>query len=222
MSTEQQTSKLVASLVEHQSEFRELPNDDAQWVIQNTKAAVALFIKAIKDRQPILTLLGAIKVRLEENFTARDFFQVNTKKTAPVKISYVRPNFTSWFLSKKETRPTASETVPGDGGPYRTPDQAVPTLRYHTLNRGSVDKPIIAELGGETTLAEIADCMKKQANGENGALLTNSYANIFYVRDSSLALRAVRVGWYGGGWNVGADSVGHPVEWDAGCRVFSR
>ena len=59
----------------------------------------------------------------------------------------------------------------------------------------SVDGPILAELGGEakaeTTLTEVYSLMEAQKNGENGPLLTNGYANIFYVRDVNGALRAV-------------------------------
>jgi hypothetical protein len=48
--TEQQIPKLAAALVEYQSDFAELPTDDAQWVIQNTKSAIRLFCKAVRDR----------------------------------------------------------------------------------------------------------------------------------------------------------------------------
>ena len=48
--TEQQVPKLVASLVEHQNAFVALPTEDAQWVIQNTVAAIGLFITALKNR----------------------------------------------------------------------------------------------------------------------------------------------------------------------------
>jgi hypothetical protein len=89
-----------------------------------------------------------------------------------------------------------------------------------------VDGPIIAELGGEekseTTLSEMFSLMEKQGKGEDGVLLNNGYANIFYIRDLAGVLRAVGVRWGGGGWGVGADSVGGPDRWDGGYRVFSR
>jgi hypothetical protein len=64
--------------------------------------------------------------------------------------------------------------------------------------------------------------MERQANDEEGELLNNDYANIFYVRDITNTLRAVIVYWYGDGWDVKANSVEGPVEWDAGDSVFSR
>lgn len=177
--------------------------------------------------QPLLTPIGTIKVRPGLKLVASEFFQVNTKKNALVKISYVGDNFKAWFLSPSVRE---EEAIPG-AGPYRTPgvpnNKVVETsLHYYTLNRRSVDGPIIAELGGETkaetTLAELVVCLQKQANGELGALLTNGYANIFYIRDASGVLRAVHVYWRSVGWLVDADSVGDPNEWNAGYRVFSR
>ena len=68
------------------------------------------------------------------------------------------------------------------------------------------------------------DLLRLQSNGEGGVLLTNGYANIFYVRDTNGELRAVHVYWYAGygDWRVHARSVGYPGAWDAGIRVFSR
>ena len=57
---------------------------------------------------------------------------------------------------------------------------------------------------------------------KNGPLLTNGYANIFYVRDANGVLRAVSVYWYDGGWDEYAVGVAHPNTWFDGRRVFSR
>ena len=64
--------------------------------------------------------------------------------------------------------------------------------------------------------------MEAQQNGEKGSLLTNGYANIFYIKDVNGVLRTVRVSWGGGGWYVYAYAVTHPNGWDDGHRVFSR
>ncbi len=171
--------------------------------------------------QSFLTPAGTIKVRTATEINFSDFFQVNTKKDALVKIRYVGDSFKAGFLQPS----VSEEAAPGDG-PYRTPgvqkDVATEVnLRYHTLNRRSVDSTIIAELGGEAkaeiTRVEFIACLQKQ-----GTLLTNGYANIFYVRDTSGVLRTVVVAWYGDGWHVNACSVENPYEWLAGYRVFSR
>ncbi|MFA6275071.1 MAG: hypothetical protein WCX70_02925, partial [Candidatus Paceibacterota bacterium] len=59
-------------------------------------------------------------------------------------------------------------------------------------------------------------------NGENGVLLNNGYANIFYIRDQAGVLRAVRVGWSDGGWYLSAYSALRPNGWRGGRQVFSR
>ncbi len=140
-------------------------------------------------------------------FVVRDHFKKDISGETEVKISYLGDNFKAWFLNKIENH------VGGQS-----------TLRFHTLLQDSKDGPIMTELGelAKTTLGEVFVLLKKQSKGEKGALLTNGYANIFYVRDSAQALRAVRVNWYGGGWDVNAYSVGYPYDWDAGYRVFSR
>src|SRR3989339_40601 len=151
--------------------------------------------------QPLLTLAGTVKVQPVNKLGVNEFFNENNSS---VRISYVGDNFKEWFYGKEEEQPNANETV----------------LRYHTLNRRSVDGPIIKELGGEdkvkVTLSHVAALMLEQSNGERGALLTNSYADIFYVHDV-----AVIVSWDGIGWSVDADSVEGPDEWRADSRVFS-
>ncbi len=161
--------------------------------------------------KPLLVPFGTTVVSPTTTpFTAKDHFVVNTKRNAAVKIAYIWDDFTSWFMDKVEQ--------PFEGS----------TLKFGTLSRSSVDAPIIAELGGEekaeTTLAEVFALMSNQPNGEKGALLTNGYVNIFYVRDAKGVLRAVRVYWLAarGCWHVSAFSVSDPGTWDGGRQVFSR
>jgi hypothetical protein len=205
MSTEKQNKQLVARFVEHQEFFSSLSNDDAQWAIQNPQSAVELFVGAIKNRPvpkaSILELIGTTVIpATDKKLVAKDFF---TEKKF-----YLGDNFKDWFLKKIED-PIGEVNV-----------------RYQKLTKSSVDGPIIAELGGEekveTTLATIADLIGRQAKGENGILLTNGYANIFYVRDATELLRAVSVYWCGDRWNVDADSVELPSDWNDDRQVFSR
>ncbi|MBI4136099.1 MAG: hypothetical protein HY481_00900 [Candidatus Vogelbacteria bacterium] len=173
-----------------------------------------------KPRSSILEFVSTVVVPATTGkFVAKEKFVRDTGCKAKVKISYLGDNFTEWFLS-------------GDGkteDPTRLPDGQVTeqTLCYHTLRQSSVDGPIIAELGGaekaETTLSELFFLMKKQGNGEDDILLSNGWANIFYVRDfNDLLLRAVIVFWNDVGWFVYANSVENPFGWHDGYRVFSR
>ncbi len=101
---------------------------------------------------------------------------VNTGEDARVRISYLGDNFKEKFLDKIE-----------DG-------IGEVTLRFQMLKKWSRSIPIINELGGEevaeSTLSEMFGLIEMQPNGEEGALLTNGYANIFFIRDSESVLWA--------------------------------
>ena len=221
MATKQQIPKIAATFVEFQGEFSVLSTEDGQWVIQNGKEAVKLAADAIANRaklvappvapeQPLLGDVVAVYTvpATTKKFVVKDKIKVDTSEKAKVKISYVGENFHSWFGGKIE------EPLPGDA------------VYGRDLNRRSVDKPILAELGGEekaiTTCTEIYAMMVAQPNGETGELKNNGFANIFYVPDINGVLRAVRVFWYGRGWYVEADSVENANPWDADYRVWSR
>ena len=145
-----------------------------------------------KPTPSILELVSTIVIPATTGkIVAKEKFVINTKRNALVKISYLGDNFKAWFLN-------------GDG---KTEDPiSEQVLRYHKLRQSSVDGPIIAELGGaeksETTLSEMFSLMEKQGKGEDGVLLNNGYANIFYIKDSAGVLRTVYVRWGGGGWRV--------------------
>jgi len=167
---------------------------------------------APKPTPSILELVSTVVVNATTGkLVAKDRFVINTERNAPVKISYLGDNFKAWFLN----------------GDSKTEDPiSEQTLRYHKLRQSSVDGPIIAELGGaeksETTLSEMFSLMEKQGKGEDGVLLNNGWANIFYIKDVAGVLRAVRVYWRDDGWFVYSNSVEGPGRWSGGNRVFSR
>lgn len=157
--------------------------------------------------RPLLIPVGTTSIAATtDTFIARDRFVKNTKKNAPVNISYLSDNFSSWFLGKTEEPFTGL------------------TLKYGTLSCYSLDTAIIAELGGEekseTTLTEIFSLMAQQPNGEKGVLLNNGYANIFYIRDAKGVLCTVVVYWGGDGWYVSASAL-DVGGWDDDHQVFS-
>lgn len=159
----------------------------------------------------LLEPVTSVSLPAVEAFSAKDHFKVG--KVDGVTIGWIGDTFTGNFL----TGPGKNEIdVPAAG------------LRVHKLRRGSVDEPVVAELGGEeqveTYLACMWEMMKLQGAGQNGDLLVNGYANIFYVRDDNGVLWAAYCIWYSGArdWFVGADPVTYPREWSAGFQVFSR
>lgn len=167
--------------------------------------SVAPGINVIIKPEPILELIGTVTVpAMNEGTVVKDYIDALRKK----RKVYTWGDFEKWFFGKKIEPISKSE------------------LRHHKLRRGSADGPIIAELGGkekaETTLREMFVLMEMQANGEDGALLTDGYANIFYIRDINGVLRAVDCHWSDGGWSLYASSVGRPIGWSTGGQVFSR
>lgn len=217
MATTKQTHMIAGRMVEFQDRFKQLPNKDAQWLIQNTGEAIDLIIDAVVKR---ITTVGPVKEILSpvvsavtvpattKEFVAKDKFVVDTSQGAKVKISYFDDDFKTWFLEKIE------ETFSGS------------TIFGRQLKKNSLDGPILTELGGErvaeTSLAELYAAMATQPNGEDGALLNNCRANIFYVPDITGTLRAVLVYWDDGGWRVDAYSVRRLFGWPADGRIFSR
>lgn len=157
----------------------------------------------------ILDFVGTVDVSATtEEFVVKDHYVVNTSEHAPVKISFLGENIKNNFLGKVED-PVGEMT-----------------LGYYNLKDRSRDIPIITELGGEdaveSTLCAVFALMRKQPKGEDGTLLNNGYANIFYVRDVNQVLWAVCVPWRGDGWSVYARSVDDSSRWYDGFRVFSR
>lgn len=127
-------------------------------------------------------------------------------KNAKVKIVYRGGDFAKWFRGKEES-------------------VFVRELEPFMLVKSASDHEIIADLGGdekaEVALSEIWRLMERQPNGEKGKLLVNQWANVFYCKDVSMALRAVFVYWNGDGWCVDASSV-DGRGWNVGYQVFSR
>lgn len=201
----------------------------AQGWITNQEALAKVLCEAlvpVADSAPLLTPASTITVRLEQEFNPSARFVVSSKE-APTMFSYVGDSFKKEFIPPG--RPSASKAGP-ERGPSRQfgkqRDATEVVLLYRTLNKSLVGNTIIAALGGETkaetTLAEVYALLSARAKGKKGLLLTNGYANIFYVRSVSGVLCLVRVYWKDGGWNMSAFLVEHLNVWLAGCQVFCR
>ena len=156
----------------------------------------------------ILALVTTVKLPAQPRFVAREKFVKDTSDKAVVKIAYIWDGFNR-FLNKVEE-------------PVGEMELAVPTL-----TKDLQDQEIREELGAEkeeTPLSQFYAMLARQGHGQKGDLLTDGYANIFYIRDGEGTLWAVRAYWYSdsGGWGVDAGSVTNPHRWDAGNQVVSR
>ena len=144
-------------------------------------------------------------IQHDERFVAREHFKEDIRPGAHVRISWLGATFVRRFASKVEA---ARDT----------------SLQTFVLQSPSNDREIITELGDghETTLADVWCLLRLQANGEPGALQTNSTPNIFFVRDGAGQPGVVDAIWGGAGWEIGASPVGDKRAWSVGTRVISR
>ena len=141
-----------------------------------------------------------------EKFIAGEHFKENISPTAEARISWLGATFVRRFAVK-------IEDDPGDV-----------MLQTYALSRPSNNTQIVAELDDrdETKLADLWCLLRLQANGEDGALQTNSVPNIFFVRDAAGELGAVDAVWAGAGWEIGASPVEGQRQWPSGSRVVCR
>ena len=140
-----------------------------------------------------------------ERFIAQEHFKEDITPRANVKISWLGATFVRRFANKVEAA-------------------GLTALQTHVLRSPSNDTDIIAELGDghETKLADVWCLLRLQANGEDGALQTNSIPNIFFVRDGTGQLGVVDAIWGGAGWEIGASPLGEKRTWPPGARILSR
>jgi len=153
-------------------------------------------------KSQLLKRLATVTTKAMGKFVAKDHFRPDNQN---VTINHIDENFKSRFLGLTQEAIGADAVV------------------GYELTKDSLDQAIIAELGAnhQTTVSHLWFLLTKQANGENGALLTNGRANIFYIRGISGNLWAVTVDWDGRGWNVNAHSI-DGLRWYAGVRFFCR
>jgi hypothetical protein len=141
-----------------------------------------------------------------KRFVAMDNFG-RGKAVNGVKFYDLGDNFIKVFVPKVET------------------DIEAAILRSHEILRNSKDLAILREMeeGKEiTALAHFHHLLTLQGEGQEGTLLVNGYANIFYIVGTDGNLWAVFALWCGGGWYVYAYPVECPSDWDAGNQAFSR
>lgn len=159
-------------------------------------------LKSALRKNDLLRRLGEVAVSAVKEFVVADNFKVGNAG-----ISSLGENFEINFLGRTE------KNIKGS------------TLLVHRLEKVSIDAGIRAELitdKKETSLAYFYELLSKQSKGEAGSLLTNGYANIFYVRDVSANPWAIIASWdsCNRGWGVIAFSMSS-IAWVAGVQVFS-
>jgi len=209
-----QTPMLLGRFVEHQAHFNLLSTADAQWAIQEPKAAATLCVTAIRNRprkeqgekRIRKVLLPAVATANgSQPFKVRDTFL--SKKNGRVKVSGWGSNFETWFGDKEEMdSPSPLQVQPiGEGG--------------------AGDEDIVADLGGEEAaemaMASFWEKLALQGNGQAGELHVDGRANIGYAKDASDIFRVVYACWRSDGWIFNARGFPYAYRWDAGRQVLS-
>jgi hypothetical protein len=174
--------------------------------------------KIIKS-EPLLKFLYTTRLpAITGNFIVEERFSL---KNTEVKFSEIGRNFIAWFGNVVEESIGESE------------------LSVQQLQKNSVDRPIIDELGGLEKagifLQQIWLFMReKQAKGEtDGWFVAYREDKVRFPEDEPFAyankekeggrsvLRAVYFGWDGDGWSLSADQVSDPGGWSGGFLILS-
>lgn len=158
----------------------------------------------------VLQLQSSVEVSAQKVFRAVDFFKEGGQPDGILML--IDDEFKQRFLS--------------GGGKI---ELAVPaaTLNDYNLTEYSLNGPILTALGGndaaKTILAYVAQLLQKKAKGGEGVLLTNGWANIFYIEDRHDVLCTVYCRWCARDRElyVRASPVTDPDGWLADCKVFS-
>jgi hypothetical protein len=176
---------------------------DRQWALQNTEAAIGLFVAAVKSRaevetKKLLKFLRPVSLPAIERFVAPEKF-CEGKTVDGIKVAWLGENFKTNFLKRVERPIPALE------------------LREHELIEYARDPAIIIELGGEakveTTLGQFWEFLKTA---------DQTKWHVRHIRDDSGVLWAVDGNWDGGGLYVEAAPLGRPIDWRVGHRFLSR
>jgi hypothetical protein len=155
-----------------------------------------------------LSQCGGISIVCPELFIACDMM-FGKRNKAQIDTGGMAENAKPLFFQKVEELPKKTEVV----------------LNCYTLSKGAVDAHIITALGGEarasTSLASAWGILEKQPKGEEGILLTDGKANVFYISDTNGVLRTLSMEWWDHSWKVDASPVELLCDQPAGTRVFS-
>lgn len=190
-----------------EEQLGELLKTDSPAIPEFAERLVSMANGAKKLALKYLKRIGNIVVKTSASVKSSFF-----KTDGAVKL-YFWDNFKSWILS------AIPEEIPAFEG----------TVLKTQLTRSMKDSDIHKELVNPTPFAVvefaaiIIHLLLKQAKGEDGVLLNNGYANIFYVQLADGRVGAVGVCWCSDdqGWGFRACDLGGGT-WLGGHAVFSR
>lgn len=170
-------------------------------------------VEVEETENKLLESLGTVVVPA----TKKKFVVKNEFVDGKNDINWIGKNIDNWFSNTIEEPVGKTE------------------FRQSTLLEGSVDNPIIAELGGKKKVkayfSQILSLMRNVLKRDGTVYIF--YAETDFSKDEKhlayknekgkkVVLRAVGVRWGGDGWSVDAYSVELPFRWLVDSVVFSR
>ena len=174
-----------------------------QFIKDGDVANVSASVAASKLLRRIETFLAGSVVPRKRH-TVRDLFSMQSEA---VKFAWIDPDFLAEF------------------GDMEIVERSGYEMACDELLKNSVDGPIRAELPANhlVDLMALWNLLLGQPRAtEDGRLLVNGFANIFYMPNKGGVARAVSARRSGDGWRVNSYSVERRYEWAQGYRVFSR
>lgn len=156
--------------------------------------------------EPIFNIIVPISTT---KFIAGEKFVVCTDAEAQVRIASIMGSFYDGFLTG-DVRGLSEQQ----------------TLCCSKLLQTSSSELILATLGGENeaevTLEEMYCPMVEQGSRESNTVLSRELTNLFFIRDVSGILQAVKLLWMGNGWGICSHAIDNQSNFVPFCRVFSR
>ncbi len=168
-------------------------------------AELNLWLKGVLAN--LLKFVSEASVGPVEKFSVADVLGQEGVNKDGIRIAFLGDNFKRVFGSLVEGKVEAAKLV------------------VHQLTRYATALDIASAIPAEkrvTTIGQIYELIKAQANGKAGLLLVNGWANIFlcYGNDGNLWL--VGACLFSGGWCFRAVPLGDQSWWVGESRVFSR
>jgi hypothetical protein len=204
----------LMSVLANNVDWSQIDGEAAQRIINDPRCAGRNFVEFLRRIGTLPRTLKFLKLIADgimivtEPFTKEPFFT----KNGPVKFYF-------WDYFKDLILTEIPESVPVFRG----------AIIKTQLTKATSDSTILDELGNPVpfTVSEFAaiihTLLMRQPDGEDGTLLADSYANVFYVKRADERMIMVAVNWLSNihRWGCGVRDLNYN-DWGEGHCVFSR
>ena len=211
-----QLNTLAGKLTEHQRYFNELSVPDRQWVIQNPKTAIELFVEAVQNRTRE-TVLQEPPPPLFTFVTTTQLGPTGEKKTSKCFTGalYVHRDFdfNTWLPAKQSPTMASIVTTLASSRDWTFIQAAALVLGVSTETSVITLGNLLKERGHTMTLVQAEDMVERTERAEKTGLLTDGGTNFFFVEDEDGRISVGRVVREVRGWGTYVYSLGSRGVW---------